>query len=106
MAHVHRAVEQGAEVLCGAKRPAHLARGFFLEPTILKVDPAVHSVWRDEVFGPVLAVCAFDTEADALRLANQRCAILNVAKIVNAQGLIDVFSSIGVLIPFLCLLDH
>ena len=69
MTKIQAAIAEGAEVLTGGKRPAHLPRGFFVEPTILRVRPQ-HTIWNQEVFGPVLAVATFADEAEALRLAN------------------------------------
>ncbi len=66
---VQQAIAEGAELLTGGKRPAHLPVGYFVEPTILKVTPQ-HKIWREEVFGPVLAVLTFKTEMEALKLAN------------------------------------
>ncbi|MFD0385911.1 aldehyde dehydrogenase family protein, partial [Streptomyces stramineus] len=43
--------------------------GFYVEPTILAGVPADHPVFTEEIFGPVLAVTAFETEAEAVRLA-------------------------------------
>ncbi|MBM3274140.1 MAG: aldehyde dehydrogenase family protein [Candidatus Sericytochromatia bacterium] len=63
---------EGARLLCGGRRPADpdLARGWFLEPTIFDdVTPGMR-VAREEIFGPVLSVIPFDTEADAIRIAN------------------------------------
>jgi betaine-aldehyde dehydrogenase len=37
---------------------------------VLRVDPARHELWTTEVFGPVLAVASFTSEAEAVRLAN------------------------------------
>ena len=48
----------------------HLPKGYFIEPTALAVTPSMR-VWRDEVFGPVLAVATFKTEEEAIRLANE-----------------------------------
>ena len=67
---VREALAQGATLLSGGRRPPAHAKGFFYEPTVLAVDPRRHEIWREEVFGPVLAVASFDTEADAIRLAN------------------------------------
>lgn len=61
---------EGARVLTGGKSSDGGLGGYFYEPTIL-VD--VHNdmrVVREEIFGPVLAVMPFDTEEEALRLAN------------------------------------
>ncbi|MEP7062315.1 MAG: aldehyde dehydrogenase family protein [Betaproteobacteria bacterium] len=46
------------------------AGGFYMAPVMLRDVPPTHRLWRDEVFGPVLATAAFDDEADAIRLAN------------------------------------
>lgn len=60
----------GARIRFGGKRPAHLETGFFIEPTVFDdVDPAL-SIARDEIFGPVSIVHTFETEEEALCLAN------------------------------------
>ncbi len=64
--------QEGAKLVCGGKRPqgAAFAKGNFLEPTIFDdVKPAMR-VSREEIFGPVLTVTPFDTEEEAIRLAN------------------------------------
>ncbi len=67
---VEQAKLSGAKLLTGGKRPAHLERGYFIEPTIFD-EPAENSIiWREEVFGPLLCVKRFATEADAIRMAN------------------------------------
>jgi aldehyde dehydrogenase (NAD+)/betaine-aldehyde dehydrogenase len=66
------AVEAGeARLRHGGGVPSSLtSRGFFFEPTLLDwVDPTA-PIAQQEVFGPVLAVTPFDTEEEALRLAN------------------------------------
>ncbi len=70
--YVAGALDEGAQLRCGGKRPDDpaLAEGFFYEPTILTGCHAGMQVVRDEVFGPVLTVEAFDDEAHALSLAN------------------------------------
>ncbi len=68
--HIARAVEQGATVACGGKRPEGLDKGYYLEPTVL-TDMALDSdAWTQEIFGPVVCVRPFDTEEEAVRLAN------------------------------------
>lgn len=48
----------------------HLKTGFFISPTVLaNVKPSMQ-IWTDEVFGPVLAVSTFKTEAEAIEMAN------------------------------------
>jgi 2-formylbenzoate dehydrogenase len=68
--HVQSARREGATVACGGGRPAHLDRGHFFEPTLLTgVRPHMRVATR-EIFGPVLSVLTFDTEQDAVRIAN------------------------------------
>ena len=44
--------------------------GFWLPPTVVLTDDTQAAVWREEIFGPVVAVMPFDDEDDAVRLAN------------------------------------
>lgn len=67
--HVADALANGAKVVSGGKRVANLA-GFFYPPTVLtNVDHSM-KIMRDETFGPVLPVMTFETEAEAIELAN------------------------------------
>ncbi|HEX3714497.1 MAG TPA: aldehyde dehydrogenase family protein [Trebonia sp.] len=69
--HIERAKKEGAAVIAGGGRPAgqELAYGCYVEPTLISVSPA-QSLWRDEVFGPVLAVTTASGFDEAVRLAN------------------------------------
>jgi len=69
--HVTSAIRAGAAVAMGGpEAPAGLERGFFSQPTILSdVTPGMR-IAREEVFGPVLVVMAYDSEAEALEIAN------------------------------------
>ncbi|MBV9634416.1 MAG: aldehyde dehydrogenase family protein [Methylobacteriaceae bacterium] len=70
MDHIEDARRAGGRLLVGGGRPVHLRRGFFVEPTVFAdVDPGWR-IAREEVFGPVLAITAFDREEDALSIAN------------------------------------
>ena len=66
---LHRAVEQGARVVTGGRRPTHLARGWFHEPTVLEVDHAF-DIMHGESFGPVAPVCRIDSLDQAIEFAN------------------------------------
>ncbi|AYA23500.1 aldehyde dehydrogenase family protein [Rhodococcus rhodochrous] len=71
-AGVDVAIRQGARALCGerAYEDGELATGFYVPPTVLELPGTGLDVWREELFGPVLAVCrAADAEA-AFALAN------------------------------------
>ena len=69
--HVDRARGEGAQIRFGGRAPADeaLAHGCFVEPTVVTGVDASHSLWRDEVFGPVVAVRivdGFDAAVDAV----------------------------------------
>lgn len=68
--HIRQAVEGGAKVLCGGRRWKGSDRGCYLEPTILVDVPPAALCMREETFAPVLPVCPFDDEAQAIRAAN------------------------------------
>ncbi len=78
--HIERARKEGATVLAGGGRPAAagLAHGCYVEPTLVSVSPG-QSLWRDEVFGPVLAVTTADRFDQAVRLANDTVYGLSAA---------------------------
>lgn len=67
---VAEAVAEGARVVCGGKRPTEPARGYFMEPTILRDVRPEMKIARQELFGPVLPVIAFTDDDDAVALAN------------------------------------
>ncbi|HXC18091.1 MAG TPA: aldehyde dehydrogenase, partial [Holophagaceae bacterium] len=67
------ATEEGGTVRCGGKRPnlpAPFDHGFFLEPTIITGLSAICRTATEEIFGPVVTVHPFDTEEEALQMAN------------------------------------
>ena len=70
--HVAAALAEGARLRTGGARPADpaLADGFYYLPTVLDEVPAGTTALREESFGPVLTVEPFDTEDEAVRLAN------------------------------------
>ncbi|HEU5223845.1 MAG TPA: NAD-dependent succinate-semialdehyde dehydrogenase [Candidatus Lumbricidophila sp.] len=65
---VDDAVAQGARVLAGGRAIA--GDGSFYEPTVLTDVPLGARMLREEIFGPVLGITPFDTEAEAVTLAN------------------------------------
>ena len=71
---VHGYVEagkaEGCELITGGGRPAAPATGAYYAPTILARAANSMRVSREEIFGPVVVVIPFDTEADAVRMAN------------------------------------
>ncbi len=61
----------GATTLIGGGRPAHLKKGWFVEPTVLGDVPADAAIMNDETFGPVAPLCAVKSFDEALMLANR-----------------------------------
>ncbi|WP_045835294.1 aldehyde dehydrogenase family protein [Hyphomicrobium sp. 99] len=86
-----------ATLVTGGGRPSHLNEGYFLEPTIFAdVTPSAR-IWREEIFGPVLAVTTFDTEAEAVALANDSefglAAAVMSGDLKRAERVADAFEA-------------
>ena len=67
-AHIADAVALGAHVVQGGTR--HALGGTFFEPTILTHVPRTAAIFREETFGPAAALFRFETEAEAIEMAN------------------------------------
>lgn len=72
VALIRTGVDEGARLAAGGppELPAHLADGFFVAPTVFADATMDMTVAREEIFGPVAVVIPFDTEADAVAMAN------------------------------------
>jgi aldehyde dehydrogenase (NAD+) len=68
--YIQSGLDDGATIAFGGKRPAHLERGYFVEPTLLVDVDNSWPVAQDEIFGPVAVVIPFRDEDDAVRIAN------------------------------------
>jgi betaine-aldehyde dehydrogenase len=68
--HIDAGKKAGARLLCGGERPDAQPLGFFLRPAVFLDVPLDSALWREEIFGPVLCVRSFSTEAEAIALAN------------------------------------
>ncbi|KKR71498.1 MAG: Aldehyde Dehydrogenase [Candidatus Roizmanbacteria bacterium GW2011_GWB1_40_7] len=66
---VKDAVDKGAKIVTGGKRPEKLS-GAFYEPTLLTNVTTDMRVWQEEVFGPVLPIVSFETDEEAVAMAN------------------------------------
>lgn len=68
---VDRARAAGAKIVCGGRAPGGpLAEGSYYEPTLVAGIDTDAEIWREEVFGPVLAAVGFRTDDEAIALAN------------------------------------
>ncbi len=70
LSFVADAQAEGGEVITGGTRIMAETGGYYMAPTIVTGVQPHHRLFAHEVFGPVLAVTAFDDEADAIRLGN------------------------------------
>ncbi|MFT0174022.1 NAD-dependent succinate-semialdehyde dehydrogenase [Paraburkholderia mimosarum] len=85
--HIADAVSRGARVLTGGKR--HALGGFFFEPTVLTDVPADALIFHEETFGPIAPLFRFETEEEAVSLAND--TPFGLASYVFARDLGRIF---------------
>jgi len=69
--YIRKGIEEGAEVLVGGEgRPEQLKAGYFVKPTVFVNVKNDMTIAREEIFGPVLSVIAYDSEDEAISIAN------------------------------------
>lgn len=70
--YVKIALEEGGRLICGGKRATEgdLAKGCFYEPTVIADVEPTHTIFMEEIFGPVLAVAKADSFDHAIELQN------------------------------------
>ncbi|MCW2506154.1 MAG: hpcC [Actinomycetia bacterium] len=68
--YVRIGVAEGASLVAGGSRPAHLAEGNYLAATVFADVTPEMRIFQEEIFGPVVCVTPFEDESDAVRLAN------------------------------------
>jgi aldehyde dehydrogenase (NAD+) len=69
--YIRKGIEEGAEVLAGGEgHPEGLEAGYYVKPTVFVNVKNDMTIAREEIFGPVLSVIAYDAEEDAIRIAN------------------------------------
>jgi aldehyde dehydrogenase (NAD+) len=68
--YVAAAVEAGATIVAGGKRPEGLDKGYYYEPTVLDVADNSNPAARDEIFGPVICVIGYRDLDHAVEIAN------------------------------------
>ena len=82
-AYVSKGVADGASLATGGKRPAHLNRGFFFEPTVFGNVDNRSTIAQEEIFGPVLCVIPAEDEPHAIDIANETIYGLNASVFTN-----------------------
>jgi betaine-aldehyde dehydrogenase len=72
LSYVGIAREQGGAILAGGKAPQDeaLAKGFYIEPTVVRAKSYRDRIAQEEVFGPLVTVLTFSTDEEALQIAN------------------------------------
>jgi aldehyde dehydrogenase (NAD+) len=70
LGYIEKGRAEGAKVALGGGVPAHLPKGYYVEPTVLTGVGRQDTVAQEEIFGPVLAVIAHDGDDDAVAIAN------------------------------------
>ena len=68
---IQKGIDEGARLVAGGPgRPDGMNRGFFVKPTVFADVNNDMTIAREEIFGPVLAIMPFDTEEEAITIAN------------------------------------
>jgi acyl-CoA reductase-like NAD-dependent aldehyde dehydrogenase len=81
--YVRQGQADGARLAAGGKRPAHLNRGYYIEPTLLANVDNDSPVAQDEIFGPVICAIPASSEENAIAIANDTIYGLNSAVFTN-----------------------
>jgi len=81
--YIAKGKEEGAKLAAGGSRPAHLNRGFYIEPTVFGNVDNNMTIAREEIFGPVLSVIPADSEEAAVDIANDSIYGLNASVFTN-----------------------
>jgi acyl-CoA reductase-like NAD-dependent aldehyde dehydrogenase len=68
--YVKIGIEEGATLACGGRRPPHLTRGWYYEPTLFTDARNDMTIAREEIFGPVIVAIPFEGEEEAIAIAN------------------------------------
>ncbi|MBD8572921.1 aldehyde dehydrogenase [Pseudomonas syringae] len=114
MSAIAKAQDEGAKLLCGGQQMTFNGSSNFIQPTLFAGVTRTMSLSRDEVFGPVLAISAFDTEQEAVQQANDSVYALaasvwsddlnrahRVARALNAGTVsVNTVDALDVSVPF------
>ena len=68
--YVELAKSEGGRLVAGGRRPGHMKKGFYFEPTLFDDVNNRSKIAQEEVFGPIGVVIGFDTDEEAIALAN------------------------------------
>ncbi|HEX4915138.1 MAG TPA: aldehyde dehydrogenase family protein [Vicinamibacterales bacterium] len=68
--YIEKGKQEGAVVVAGGGKPAHLPKGYYVEPTIFANVDNKMTVAQEEIFGPVLSIIPYDSQQAAIAIAN------------------------------------
>ena len=89
--YIEEGRKSGAELVTGGQRPAHLNKGYYMEPTLFANVDNQSRIAQEEIFGPVLCLIPAEDEEDAIRLANESNYGLNGSVLTNdTQAAYDI----------------
>jgi aldehyde dehydrogenase (NAD+) len=71
LGYIEKGVAEGATLALGGGRPAHLEKGWYVEPTLFTDVDNTMTIAQEEIFGPVLVAIPYEDEDDAVRIANE-----------------------------------
>ena len=69
--YIEEGRKSGADLITGGQRPAHMNKGYFMEPTLFANVDNQSRIAQEEIFGPVLCLIPAEDEEDAIRIANE-----------------------------------
>ena len=68
---IQKAIDEGTRLVCGGtEKPEGCDKGYFVKPTVFSHVTNDMTIAKEEVFGPVLSIIGYDTEAEAIKIAN------------------------------------
>jgi aldehyde dehydrogenase (NAD+) len=68
---IQKGIDEGARLIAGGTgRPGHLNRGYYIRPTVFADVTPEMTIYREEIFGPVLSIVPFEDEEHAIAMAN------------------------------------
>ncbi|RMH48661.1 MAG: aldehyde dehydrogenase family protein [Alphaproteobacteria bacterium] len=83
---IEKGIEEGARLVAGGPgRPEGFNRGYFVRPTVFADVSNDMTIAQEEIFGPVLSIIPFDTEEDAVRIAND--TVYGLTNYVQSQDI-------------------
>ena len=89
--YIEEGRKSGADLVTGGQRPAHMNKGYYIEPTLFANVDNQSRIAQEEIFGPVLCLIPAEDEEDAIRIANESNFGLNGSVMTtDAQAAYDI----------------